>query len=211
MTENQVIEYNGRTLEVGQIVKHFKRELHATGTDYLYKIIGTAKHTETVLPFKIEAIRCPKNKDGNTIAAWRYKADFPLHEFNVMEDDYVYCIGAVFCMDNVISAYNNSSDNSLDETDFYDSVLIKEVFGLSANPAASEVYTYLVTNGAAELENIWNAALKSADEDDINVEDSVYMDGDYVLLEYNNGVSIRYSTHPIMKYGTDDVIKVQKP
>lgn len=44
---NNKIEFNGRTFEAGQIVKHFKRELHMTGTDYLYKIIGTAKHTET--------------------------------------------------------------------------------------------------------------------------------------------------------------------
>lgn len=158
------------------------------------------------LKYNITAIWKPKAEKGNVIASWRYKADFPLHEFKVMEDDYVYCIGAVFCMDNVISTYNKLSD----KTEFYDSVLIKEVFGLSSNPVASDVYTYLVTNGATELENIWNAALKSADEDDINVDDSVYMDGDYVLLEYNNGVSIRYSTHPIIKYGTDDVIKVQK-
>ena len=44
---NNKIEFNGRTLEARQIVKHFKREIHMNGTDYLYKIIGTAKHTET--------------------------------------------------------------------------------------------------------------------------------------------------------------------
>lgn len=36
-----------RTFNPGDIVKHFKRELHNTGTDYLYQIIGTSKNTET--------------------------------------------------------------------------------------------------------------------------------------------------------------------
>lgn len=40
-----------RNFKVGDIVKHFKRELlyplGSDGTDYLYKIIGIANHTET--------------------------------------------------------------------------------------------------------------------------------------------------------------------
>ena len=36
-----------RTFNPGDIVKHFKRETHNTGTDYLYQIIGVSKHTET--------------------------------------------------------------------------------------------------------------------------------------------------------------------
>ena len=36
-----------RNFTPGTIVKHFKRELHPEGTRYLYRIIGTAEHTET--------------------------------------------------------------------------------------------------------------------------------------------------------------------
>lgn len=37
-----------RRLNVGDIVKHFKREmLEKPGSKYLYKILGFAKHTET--------------------------------------------------------------------------------------------------------------------------------------------------------------------
>lgn len=36
-----------RNFAPGTIVKHFKRELHPEGTCYLYRIIGTAEHTET--------------------------------------------------------------------------------------------------------------------------------------------------------------------
>ena len=31
----------------GTIVRHFKRELDPTGTNYLYRVIGTGVHTET--------------------------------------------------------------------------------------------------------------------------------------------------------------------
>lgn len=34
-------------LKVGDIVQHFKRELHSDKSLYVYKILGFAKHTET--------------------------------------------------------------------------------------------------------------------------------------------------------------------
>lgn len=46
MTNKTIIKHGNRSFTKGQIVKHFKRELHSTGTDYLYQIVGTAKHTE---------------------------------------------------------------------------------------------------------------------------------------------------------------------
>ncbi len=55
------------------------------------------------LKYNITAIWKPKDEKGNVIAGWRYKADFPLYEFNVMEDDDVYCIGAVFSLKELIS------------------------------------------------------------------------------------------------------------
>lgn len=55
------------------------------------------------LKYNITAIWKPKDEKGNVIASWRYKADFPLYEFNVMEDDYVYCIGAVFSLKDLHS------------------------------------------------------------------------------------------------------------
>ena len=36
-----------REFKQGDIVQHFKRELNTEGTQYLYKIIGEAEHTET--------------------------------------------------------------------------------------------------------------------------------------------------------------------
>lgn len=36
-----------RQFNRGDIVCHFKRELHHEGTQYLYQIIGEAEHTET--------------------------------------------------------------------------------------------------------------------------------------------------------------------
>ena len=36
-----------REFKQGDIVQHFKRELNGEGTQYLYKIIGEAEHTET--------------------------------------------------------------------------------------------------------------------------------------------------------------------
>ena len=36
-----------RHFETGDIVRHFKREIHPEGTRYLYEILGEAKHTET--------------------------------------------------------------------------------------------------------------------------------------------------------------------
>lgn len=36
-----------RTFEPGEIVQHFKRELHGEGTRYLYRIVGVARHSET--------------------------------------------------------------------------------------------------------------------------------------------------------------------
>lgn len=36
-----------REFKNGDIVCHFKRELHHEGTQYLYRIIGQAEHTET--------------------------------------------------------------------------------------------------------------------------------------------------------------------
>lgn len=36
-----------REFHNGDIVCHFKRELHSEGTRYLYRIVGTAEHTET--------------------------------------------------------------------------------------------------------------------------------------------------------------------
>ncbi len=36
-----------REFKQGDIVQHFKREMNAEGTQYLYKIIGEAEHTET--------------------------------------------------------------------------------------------------------------------------------------------------------------------
>lgn len=36
-----------RTFHTGDIVCHFKRELSHEGTQYLYRIVGTAEHTET--------------------------------------------------------------------------------------------------------------------------------------------------------------------
>ena len=36
-----------RVLPEGTIVQHFKREVNHEGTQYLYRIIGTAEHTET--------------------------------------------------------------------------------------------------------------------------------------------------------------------
>ena len=38
---------DSRIFEPGQIVQHFKRELHSEGTTYLYRIVGTAVHSET--------------------------------------------------------------------------------------------------------------------------------------------------------------------
>ena len=36
-----------RSFQPGTIVKHFERELPPEGNRYLYRIIGTAEHTET--------------------------------------------------------------------------------------------------------------------------------------------------------------------
>ena len=42
------MEFDGR-FKVGDVVQHFKREMITDhdGTEYLYLIVGTAKHTET--------------------------------------------------------------------------------------------------------------------------------------------------------------------
>ncbi len=36
-----------RSFVPGEIVKHFKRELHPEGSTYLYRIMGVAEQTET--------------------------------------------------------------------------------------------------------------------------------------------------------------------
>lgn len=38
---------DSRVFEPGEIVQHFKRELHPEGTRYLYRIAGIAVHSET--------------------------------------------------------------------------------------------------------------------------------------------------------------------
>ncbi len=37
-----------RSFQTGDIVQHFKREMHHEGTTYLYEIIGVAKDSETM-------------------------------------------------------------------------------------------------------------------------------------------------------------------
>ena len=52
-------------LNIGDIVQHFKRELYVdntTSTDYLYKILNIAKHTETGEMLVIyQALYCNEN------------------------------------------------------------------------------------------------------------------------------------------------------
>ena len=49
----------------------------------------------------IQAVWCPKDSEGNTIASWGFRTKLPHTTFDIMEDGELYCKGIVVHVDSL--------------------------------------------------------------------------------------------------------------